>query len=101
MTRAVGGNGHYRSVFYDGARLRLEEVISWMPEKPSATLPGMVEKIIESRLPNEADKAQITVEGGDHLYRDTSENVGRVSVWRGKDYVGASLLAPFLPYPFG
>jgi hypothetical protein len=41
-----------------------------MPEKPSATLPGTVEKIIESRIPSEPDKAQINVEGADHLYRE-------------------------------
>lgn len=41
-----------------------------MPEKPSTTLPGTVEKIIESQIPNEPDKAQINVEGADHLYRE-------------------------------
>jgi hypothetical protein len=41
-----------------------------MTEKTSAILPGTVEKIIKSPLPNEPEKAQITVEGGDHLYRE-------------------------------
>lgn len=41
-----------------------------MSEKPSATLPGTVEKIIKSPLPNEPEKAQIAVEGADHLYRE-------------------------------
>lgn len=41
-----------------------------MSEKPSATLPAIVEKIIKSPSPDEPDKAQITVEGADHLYRE-------------------------------
>lgn len=41
-----------------------------MTEKPSAILPGTVEKIIKSRFSDEPDKAQITVDGGDHLYRE-------------------------------
>lgn len=39
-------------------------------EKPSVTLPGTVEKVIPSIHPSESDKAQITVEGADHLYRE-------------------------------
>jgi hypothetical protein len=52
-----------------------------MKEKPGAILPGTVEKIIKSPIPNEPEKAQIAVEGADHLYREiritntlTSEN---------------------------
>jgi hypothetical protein len=41
-----------------------------MTEKPSAILPGTVEKIIKSPFPSEPEKAQITVEGADHLYRE-------------------------------
>ena len=41
-----------------------------MSAKPSAILPGTVEKIIRSPFPSEPEKAQITVEGGDHLYRE-------------------------------
>ncbi len=41
-----------------------------MPEKPNTTLPGTVEKVIKSPDPDEPDKAQITVEGADHLYRE-------------------------------
>lgn len=41
-----------------------------MSEKSSTTLPGTVEKIIESPFPNEPEKAQIAVEGADHLYRE-------------------------------
>ncbi len=41
-----------------------------MSAKPSAILPGTVEKIIKSPFPSVPEKAQITVEGGDHLYRE-------------------------------
>jgi len=38
--------------------------------KPSTTLPGTVEKIIESPHPSVPEKAQIGLEGADHLYRE-------------------------------
>ncbi len=38
--------------------------------KPSATLPGTVEKIIKPVYPSEPEKAQISVEGADDLYRE-------------------------------
>lgn len=41
-----------------------------MTEKPSVTLPGKVEKIIESARPSEPEKAEISVEGADTLYRE-------------------------------
>jgi hypothetical protein len=41
-----------------------------MNAKPSAILPGTVEKIIKSPFPSEPEKAQIAVEGADHLYRE-------------------------------
>ena len=41
-----------------------------MTEKPSATLPGTVEKIIKSPLPSEPEKAQIAIEGADELYKE-------------------------------
>ncbi|MGA7220848.1 MAG: hypothetical protein WBX38_21210 [Candidatus Sulfotelmatobacter sp.] len=41
-----------------------------MSEKPSATLPATVEKIIPSRSSHEPEKAQIAVVGADHLYRE-------------------------------
>jgi hypothetical protein len=41
-----------------------------MSDKPSTTLPATVEKIVKSPSPNVPDKAQITVEGADHLYRE-------------------------------
>ena len=40
------------------------------PEKPSVTLPGKVEKIVPGIVPAMPDKAQIAVEGADHLYRE-------------------------------
>jgi hypothetical protein len=58
-----------------------------MNEKPSAILPGTVEKIIKSAIPNEPEKAQIALEGADHLYREiridntlTRENGEEVSL---------------------
>jgi hypothetical protein len=39
-------------------------------EKPSITLPGTVEKIIKPPIPEMPEKAQITVEGADHLYKE-------------------------------
>jgi hypothetical protein len=41
-----------------------------MSDKPSTTLPATVEKIIKSPSPSEPEKAQISVEGADHLYRE-------------------------------
>jgi hypothetical protein len=41
-----------------------------MTENPSTTLVGAVEKIIRPRVPSEPEKAQIVVEGADHLYKE-------------------------------
>jgi hypothetical protein len=41
-----------------------------MSEKPSTTLPATVEKIIKSPHPAIPEKAQIAIEGADHLYRE-------------------------------
>jgi|HubBroStandDraft_6_1064221.scaffolds.fasta_scaffold32046_2 hypothetical protein len=41
-----------------------------MSEKPSTTLPATVEKIITPPSGCEPEKAQISVEGADHLYRE-------------------------------
>ncbi len=40
------------------------------PEKATVTLPGTVEKIIPPIAPTGPEKAQITVEGAEHLYRE-------------------------------
>lgn len=39
-------------------------------EKATVTLPGIVEKIIRPIIPDEPEKAQIALEGADHLYRE-------------------------------
>jgi hypothetical protein len=41
-----------------------------MKKKASATRLGIVEKIIKSPFPGEPEKAQIVVEGADHLFRE-------------------------------
>jgi hypothetical protein len=43
-------------------------------DKPSTTLPGTVEKIIKPIDPSEPEKAQIGIEGGEHLYREIRIN---------------------------
>jgi hypothetical protein len=43
---------------------------SRIPEQPSATLPGIVDKLIPSAGPSQPEKAQIAVDGADCLYRD-------------------------------
>jgi len=63
-----------------------------MTEKPSTTLPATVEKIIKSPSPNEPEKAQISVEGADDLYRElrientlTDENGKKVGLKPGSE----------------
>ena len=41
-----------------------------MTNKPSLTLPGTVEKIIRPVVPDQSEKAQITIDGADHLYKE-------------------------------
>jgi hypothetical protein len=41
-----------------------------MTDKPNVTLPGKVDRIIPSPTPREPEKAQITVDGADHLYKE-------------------------------
>jgi hypothetical protein len=50
------------------AKLKSEDVEK-SAEKPNVTLTGKVEKIIPA-IGNEPEKAQITVEGADDLYRE-------------------------------
>jgi hypothetical protein len=57
-----------------------------MNEKPIATMAGTVEEVIKSPFPCEPEKARISVEGADHLYREiridntlTTENGEKVS----------------------
>jgi hypothetical protein len=39
-------------------------------ERPSTTLPGIVEKIIKPIDPRQPEKAQIAIEGAEELYRE-------------------------------
>ena len=39
-------------------------------EKPKITKPGVVQKVIPSPYPSLPEKAEIAVEGADHLYRE-------------------------------
>ncbi len=41
-----------------------------MTKKPKTTRPGEVQKIIKSPHPGMPEKAEIAVEGADHLYRE-------------------------------
>ena|SRR5690349_363035 len=41
-----------------------------MPEKPSVNLTGTVEKIIKPVVPTQPEKAQISVDGADDLYKE-------------------------------
>ena len=41
-----------------------------IPEQPSATMSGTVDKIIPSLRPSQPEKAQIAVEGADHRDQD-------------------------------
>src|ERR1700730_16673184 len=63
-----------------------------MPEKPSVTLPGTVEKIIKPSHPSQPEKAQIAIEGADDLYREirientlTDEKGDEVSLKKGAE----------------
>jgi len=63
-----------------------------MTETANVTLPGRVEKIIESLHPSEPEKAQITVEGADPLFQEirienslTDENGDAVRLKKGAE----------------
>jgi hypothetical protein len=63
-----------------------------MTDKPNVTLPGRVERIIPSPSPHEPEKAQIAVEGAEHLYKEirienslTDENGNKVHLKRGAE----------------
>ncbi|MGA2422323.1 MAG: hypothetical protein ABSG69_19780 [Candidatus Acidiferrum sp.] len=43
---------------------------SRIPEKPSTSVPGTVDKIIPSQHSSQAEKAQIAVDGADDRHRD-------------------------------
>ncbi len=47
-----------------------------MSKKPKTTKPGTVRNIVKSPIPGIPEKAEIAVEGADHLYREIRiENV--------------------------
>jgi hypothetical protein len=61
-------------------------------EKSNVTLPGKVEKVIESPLPDKPAKAQISIQKGDDLYKElrientlTDENGKKVALKEGAD----------------
>jgi hypothetical protein len=63
-----------------------------MPEKPSVKMAGTVEKIIQPAHPSQPEKAQISVEGADDLYREirienslTDENGDEVRLKKGAE----------------
>jgi hypothetical protein len=60
--------------------------------RPNVTLPGKVDKIIEPASPDEPEKAQISVEKADTLYREIriensleNRNGEKVALKRGAD----------------
>ncbi len=63
-----------------------------MADKPSITIPGTVEKIVKPPHPSMPEKAQISVEGADHLYKEiriennlTDENGNPVKLKEGAE----------------
>ena len=63
-------------------------------------MPAVVEKVIKPQVPGEPEKAQINVQGADHLYRElrientlTDENGDRVKLKRGAE-VEVTIEAP-------
>jgi len=63
-----------------------------MSDKPSTTLVATVEKIIKPPFPGVPEKAEIAVEGADHLYRElrientlTDENGDQVCLKKGAE----------------
>jgi len=61
-------------------------------DKPNVTLPGTVEKIIPAVNSSEPEKAQISIEGADDLYREirienllTDENGDEVRLKKGAE----------------
>jgi len=65
VARHVSVSRKWRSLAWPG-RLRITELnldTSRIPEQPSATVPGTVDKIIPSSRPSQPEKAQIAVNG--------------------------------------
>lgn len=70
-TRAEVGNEMAKPRTARSARIaELKLDTTRIPEQPSVTMPGSVDKIIPSLRLSEPEKAQITVDGADRGYRD-------------------------------
>ena len=54
----------------DNAALELNPNTLPIPEMQRTSMPGTVEKIIAATNPGLPEKAQISIEGADHLYRE-------------------------------
>lgn len=53
-----------------GRRISMGKSTDDQSERPSTTLPGVVQKIIKSPHPSVPEKAEIEVKGADDLYRE-------------------------------
>jgi hypothetical protein len=53
-----------------GNQLAVLQKRSYVTKKPKAIKPGKVQKIIKSIIPDVPEKAEIAVEGADHLYKE-------------------------------
>jgi hypothetical protein len=52
------------------APARTSPIEERMAKKPKVTKPGTVQKVIQPPYPQAPEKAEIAVEGADHLYRE-------------------------------
>jgi hypothetical protein len=66
-----------------------------MSDRPSVTIPGKVEKIIQSLTPPIPEKAQITIQGAEELFREIrienklmNKNGDEVHLKQGADLLG-------------
>jgi hypothetical protein len=78
-TRKITGNATLASVEKEMAKPRMAKSAkiaelnldaARIPEQPSVTMPGTVDKIIPSLHPSEPEKVQIGIDGPDRGYRD-------------------------------
>jgi hypothetical protein len=68
--RGATWRSHATQSCYIGRKLPNSSGTPRHDEKSSATLPGRVEKVIKPIHPSQPEKAQISVDGADHLYRE-------------------------------
>jgi hypothetical protein len=78
-TKKERGNATHASVKKEMAKPRMAKSArirelnldtARIPDQPSTTMPGTVDKIIPSPRPSQPEKAQISIDGPDHQYRD-------------------------------